>query len=68
MASDAASGRWWQPSPYLRGRVPPLPEVWYDEDAWTLLVQGHNHYTYFNYYILDADGDGYDDWTGEYIG
>ena len=34
-----------------------LPEVWYDEDAWTLLVQGHNYYTYFNYYILDADGD-----------
>ena len=34
-----------------------LPDVWYDEDAWTLLVQGHNYYTYFNYYILDADGD-----------
>ena len=34
-----------------------LPEVWYDEDAWTLLVQGHNYYTYFNYYIFDADGD-----------
>ena len=34
-----------------------LPEVWYDEDAWTLLVQGHNYYTYFDYYILDADGD-----------